>query len=104
MSLVYGRTLVLSNIREHHGPEVQAFVPGQTGMNYRYDDVDDLTHVISHLIANPQKRRKYAEAGSSRVRKIMGPESMLNGFLDAIHYVHSMRREGTKGGVFQRLQ
>jgi len=100
MSLVYGRTLVISNITEHHGPEVQASVPGQTGMNYRYDDVDDLTHVISDLLADPKKRRKFAETGSSRVRKIMGPESMLNGFLAAIHYVHSMRRDGTEGGVF----
>ena len=104
MSLVYGRTLVISNVTEHHGPEVQAFVPGQTGMNYRYDDVDDLTHVISDLLADPEKCRKYAEAGSARVRELMGPESMLNGFLAAIHYVHGMRRDGTKEGVFQRAQ
>ena len=91
MSLAYGRTLVISDVPEHHGPEVQAFVPGQTGMNYRYEDVDDLTHVTSDLLANPEKCQRLAKAGSARVRELMGPEQMLDAFLAAIRYVHNTR-------------
>jgi len=32
MSLVYGKTLVISDVAEHHDPEVQAFIPGETGL------------------------------------------------------------------------
>jgi len=91
MSLIYGRTIVISDVPEHHGPEVQAFVPGQTGMNYRYEDVDDLTHVTSDLLADPEKCQRLAKAGSARVRELMGPEQMLDAFLAAIRYVHNTR-------------
>jgi glycosyltransferase involved in cell wall biosynthesis len=88
MSLAYGKTLVISDVTEHHGPEVQAFVPGQTGMNYKYEDVDDLTRVINDLLADPEKCQRFAKAGSARVRELMGPEQMLDAFLAAIRYVH----------------
>jgi len=88
MSLAYGRTLVISDVPEHHGPEVQACIPGQTGMNYKYEDVENLTRVINDLLADPEKCQRLAKAGSARVRELMGPERMLDGFLAAIRYVH----------------
>lgn len=42
MSLVYGKTLVISDRPELYGPEVQAFVSGETGLAYKYEDIDDL--------------------------------------------------------------
>ena len=91
MCLAYGRTLVISDDVEHHGPEVQAFLPEKTGLNYQYEDVENLTHVINDLLADPEKCQRFAKAGSARVRELMGPERMLDGFLAAIHYVHNMR-------------
>jgi len=88
MSLAYGKTLAISDVPKHHGPEVQAFIPGKTGMDYNYEDVEDLTHVINDLLEDPEKCKRYAEAGSIRVRELMGPERMLDGFLSAIRYVH----------------
>jgi phosphatidylinositol alpha-1,6-mannosyltransferase len=88
MSLVYGRTLVISDVPEHRGPEVQAFVPGQTGLTYKYEDEDDLCHVITDLLRDPEKRKKFAKAGSDRVRELMGTRGMLHAFLAAIRYVH----------------
>jgi len=89
MSLAYSKTLVISDVPEHHGPEVQACIPGQTGMKYKYEDVNNLACVINDLLANPEKCRMFAKAGSARVREIMGSERMLNGFLAAIRYVQA---------------
>ena len=91
MSLAYKRTLVISNVSEHHGPEVQAFAPGETGMIYEYENLEDLGRVISNLLAAPEKCRKFAAAGATRVREFMGPERMLNSFLRAIRYTHEKR-------------
>lgn len=91
MSLVYGKTLVISDVPEHHGPEVQACIPGQTGMNYKYEDVENLACVINDLLADPKKCQRFAKAGAARVCELMGPERMLDGFLAAIRYVHNMR-------------
>jgi glycosyltransferase involved in cell wall biosynthesis len=87
MCLVYRKTLVISDVLKHHGPEVQAFIPGKTGLTYKYGDVQDLTEKISNLLADPGKRKKFADAGSAHVRDMMGPERMLDAFLAAIHYV-----------------
>jgi hypothetical protein len=91
MSLAYDRTLVISDVPEHHGPEVQACILGQTGMNYKYEDVENLACVINDLLADPEKCQRFAKAGSARVRELMGPERMLDDFLAAIRYVHNMR-------------
>ena len=87
MSLVYGKTLVISDVAEHHDPEVQAFIPGKTGLTYKYGDVQDLAETINKLLADPEKRRQFAKAGSARVRELMGPERMIDAFLAAIRYV-----------------
>lgn len=87
MCLIYGKTLVISDVLAHRGPEVQAFIPGQTGLTYKYEDVADLVSAINNLLEHPKKRMKFAEAGNRRVRKIMGPEQMLDAFLDAIYFV-----------------
>jgi glycosyltransferase involved in cell wall biosynthesis len=91
MCLVYGKTLVISDVVKHHGPEVQAFIPGKTGLTYKYGDVRDLILNISILLSDPYKRKNFANAGSARVRDIMGPERMLDAFLAAIRYVTELR-------------
>lgn len=91
MALVYGRTLVISDAAEYHDPEVQAFIPGTTGLTYKYDDVQDLVETINKLLADTEKRRQFANAGSARVRDIMGPERMVDAFLAAIRWVTDMR-------------
>ena len=91
MALVYGRTLVISDAAEYHDPEVQAFIPGTTGLTYKYDDVQDLVETINKLLADTEKRRQFANAGSARVRDIMGPERMVDAFLAAIRWVNAMR-------------
>jgi glycosyltransferase involved in cell wall biosynthesis len=87
MSFAYGKTLVISDVPEHHYPEVQVVVPDQTGLAYRFEDVDDLCRKITILLADSDLRRRFAEAGRRRVFDTMGPEIMLQGFLDAIHSV-----------------
>lgn len=87
MCLTYGKTLIISDIDEHHGPEVQAFVPGKTGLSYHYEDSEDLINTINKLLDNSKQRKLFAEAGNNRVRKMMGPEQMLDAFIDAIHFV-----------------
>jgi glycosyltransferase involved in cell wall biosynthesis len=87
MCLTYGKTLVISDVAEHHGPEVQAFVPGKTGLSYHYEDSEDLINSINKLLDNPKQRKQFAKIGSNRVRKLMGPEQMLDAFIDAINYV-----------------
>jgi glycosyltransferase involved in cell wall biosynthesis len=87
MCLAYGKTLVISDVTEQHGPEVQVFLPGKTGLNYRFGDTDDLTRTINTLLNNSEKRNHFAAAGSAHVRKEMGPERMLDSFLAAIRYV-----------------
>lgn len=87
MCLTYGRTLVISDVLKHHGPEIQAFIPGKTGLTYNYGDVQNLTETIDCLLGDPEKRKRFADAGSTHVRDIMGPERMLDAFLAAIRYV-----------------
>jgi|GEM_PF-3330955 len=89
MSLVYGKTLVISDRPELHGPEVDAFVPGETGFAYKYENVDDLVAKVDRLISAPQLREKLAQVGKKRVIEIMGSEQMLEGFMAAIHHVHN---------------
>lgn len=60
-----------------------------TGANrHEYEDVDSLICVINDLLADSEKCQRLAKAGSARVRELMGPEQMLDGFLAAIRYVH----------------
>jgi glycosyltransferase involved in cell wall biosynthesis len=87
MTLVYDRSLVISDLKEHHGPEVQAFVPGETGLTYKFGDINDLARSISNLLRNPEKRKQCAANGNIRVHEMMGTERMLDAFLSAIHYV-----------------
>ena len=96
MCLVYGRSLVISDVAEHHGPEVQAFLPGETGLNYKFEDIEDLTLKINTLLADSEKRRKFADAGAVRVRDLMGPERMLDAFLAAIRFVTDKRAVQTQ--------
>jgi glycosyltransferase involved in cell wall biosynthesis len=88
MSLAYKRTLIVSDVKDHHGPEVQACIPGQTCMDYKFEDIDDLTSVISDFLADPKRCKRYAKDGSDFVRELMGSEKMIDAFLNAIHYVH----------------
>jgi len=87
MCMAYGKTLVISDVAEQHGPEVQVFLPGKTGLNYRFGDIDDLTSTINTILNSPEKCEHFAAAGSAHVRKEMGPEQMLDSFLAAIRYV-----------------
>jgi hypothetical protein len=87
MTLVYDRTLVISDIKEQHGPEVQAFVPGETGLTYKFGDLNDLARSISNLLRNHEKRKQCAANGNIRVREMMGTERMLDAFLSAIYHV-----------------
>ena len=89
MSLVYGKTLVVADKQSLHGPEVQAFVPGETGLAYPYEDTDALCSAIDSLLADPIRRERFAAAGNTRVRETMGTEQMLEAFLSAIKYVMS---------------
>lgn len=89
MCMIYGKTLIISDVVEQHGPEVQPFIPGKTGLNYKFGDTQDLTRVISSLLDHPEKCKQFAEAGSNQVRQMMGPEQMLDSFIAAIRYVTS---------------
>lgn len=86
MSLVYGKPLVISDKEELHGPEAQAFLPGKTGLIYRFGELDDLYQAIDNLLKFPDKRKEFGSFGNSYVRKIMGPEIMFTAFIDAIYY------------------
>ena len=87
MAHAYKRTLVISDVPEHRGPELQAFIPGTTGLEYRYQDLKSLERNIIKLLIDRKRCRQYAEEGNSRVRKFMGTERMLNAFLEATKYV-----------------
>ena len=87
MCLAYGKTLVISNVVAHHGPEVQVFSDGKTGLNYKFGDIKDLTTKIDTLLRDIDKRKQFAIRGAARVRKVMGPELMLEAFIKAINYV-----------------
>lgn len=87
MCMIYGKTLIISNEAEQHGPEVQPFISGETGLDYKFGDTQDLTRVISSLLDQPEKCKQFAEKGSIQVRKVMGPEQMLESFMAAIQYV-----------------
>lgn len=87
MCMAYGKTLVISDVAEQHGPEVQVFLPGKTGLNYKFGDIDDLTSTISTILNSREMRVHFANAGSTHVRKEIGPERMLDSFRAAIRYV-----------------
>ena len=59
MALIYGKALVISDESRLHGPEVQAFVPGQTGLDYKDGNIDDLEQKVN--------RRLLAEARACRL-------------------------------------
>jgi len=87
MCAIYGKPLVISNETEHHGPEVQTFIPDETGLDYNFGDIKDLTRAISFLLKHPQKSKRFAEAALNQVRTKMGSAHMLGSFLDAIFHV-----------------
>lgn len=99
MCAVYGKPLVISDAIEHHGPEVQVFTPGKTGLNYNFGDIKDLSRAINFLLSHPQKCIQFSEAASRQARKMMGPEQMLDSFLSAIHYAtgRQVDRSSAKG-------
>jgi spore maturation protein CgeB len=84
--------LVISDKEEQHGPEVQAFLPGKTGLSYRFGDLKELYQAIDYLLKSPDKRKEFGSFGSSYVREIMGSEIMLTAFLDAIFYAARKKR------------
>lgn len=92
MCMAYGKTLVISNIEKQHGPEVQVFSVGQTGLDYKFGDIEDLTQRIRLLLNNSDKRKDFEKTGFARVRKMMGPEQMLDSFFASIDYVMHRRR------------
>lgn len=88
MTLVYGKPIVTSDRKELHGPEVQVIVPGKTGVQYKYEDLDNLSETISRLLGDREMCKNLTEKGSEYVREIMGPDCMMDSFLQAIHYVY----------------
>ena len=92
MSLAYERTLVTSDCTELHYPEVQSVIDKKSGLYYRYEDITDLADNIDALISNPAQRYDYAKFGRKYVEKNMGPESMIDAFLQAVHYAHNLHR------------
>ncbi len=89
MALVYGKTLVISDKTELHGPEVRVFEPGQTGLNYEYENIDDLVAKVDQLLGDSTICSQFANVGKKRVVERMGTEQMLDGFMAAIQYVYA---------------
>jgi len=83
----YGRSLITSDNRTLHGPEVEVFVPGTTGRAYQYDNLHDLLTAIRALLEEPATRKAMGLAASNRVRSECGVGNMANGVLKAISHV-----------------
>ncbi len=92
----YGRPLVACDDPSIQGPEIGILVPGRTGEQYRYGDIDDLARVIGGLLDEPLRRWQMGDEGRRRASKYCGTPRMANGFLEAISYVTAteLRRFG----------
>ena len=67
---------------------MKAFVPGKTGLDYTYENIDDLEKKVDRLLSDPERCAEFAQAGRDRVEGLMGTEQMIDGFMAAIRHVH----------------
>jgi glycosyltransferase involved in cell wall biosynthesis len=83
----YGKPLLTSDNPVLHGPEVEVFCPGITGLVYPYEDEKALAAQIKSLLEDPGTRQQYGEAAQEHVRRECGIGNMVNGVLNAVSHV-----------------
>ena len=79
----YGLPALAGDRREAHNPEFEALVPGETGLVFRHDDVDDLARQWRHLLDDAETRRRLGDGAVAAVRERYTIDQMVRGFLDA---------------------
>lgn len=83
----YGRPLVTGDNPVMYGPEVEAFIPGTTGLAYSYGDEHALAEAIAHLLSDTHLSEKLGLAANRHIRKKYGVGNMANGVLMAVSHV-----------------
>lgn len=83
----YGVPLITGDDRSVQGPEVEILLRGETGMVYKYDQLDSLTTTVRTLLEDEPRRKEMAERALRRANEFCGVEKMAEGFIDAIQYV-----------------
>lgn len=61
-SLMFGVPVITHNAFEHHGPEFESVIPGETGLFFEHDNVDSLVDNIKQWLTSGRSRECVREA------------------------------------------
>jgi glycosyltransferase involved in cell wall biosynthesis len=76
----YGLPVVTSDDAETHMPEFDAFVPGETGLLYRYGDVASLAATVCRCLEDASARQQMGRRGQQIARDEYNVEVMVERF------------------------
>lgn len=93
-ALVFGTPVLLHDRVEHHFPEWEAVIEGQTGFFYRYDDVDDLAAKMEQAIFPVPAKKVMAEACKAVINEKYNPHRQVETFVRAVRESARMANGG----------
>jgi len=82
-ALVFGTPVILHDRVEHHFPEWEAVIEGETGYFYRYGDVNDLALKIYQAVSSGQQKERMSIACRSIIEQKYNPHMQLKTFVRA---------------------
>jgi len=91
LSHAYGVPLITSDSPRWQGPEIQVFKNGQTGLLYKYGNVQDLAGKIKLLADDPERRKNMGTLAKQTILREFTIDRMCKGFVDGIK--HAMARD-----------
>ncbi len=83
-ALVFGTPVLLHDRVEHHFPEWEAVIEGQTGFFYRYDDGEDLAEKIERAIFPFPAKNHMADACKTVINLKYNPHRQVETFVRAV--------------------
>jgi len=94
----YGLPVVTGDSIATHNPEIEALIPGVSGLLFRDADVADMVDQWERILDDPALRRRLSEGALRQVREKYTLENMVQGFLDTLCMVdgrpHTVVPEG----------
>jgi len=82
----YALPVVTTDSRESQNPEIDAFEPGQNGLTYRDQDVDDLARVLNQMLGDREATGAMSRRAHETVLGKFSLSSMVDGMEAAIRH------------------
>ncbi|MGB8299267.1 MAG: glycosyltransferase family 4 protein [Polyangia bacterium] len=88
----YGLPVVTHDERARHGPEIAALEDGQSGVLFRYGDVDSLRGTIAGILGAPTRRATLGQGALATARERFNTARMAERFTEMVRMVLAPKR------------